>query len=249
MSQLNYSRFGSGQPLLLLHGFPLDHSIWRPVVPLLREQFDLILPDLGGFGDSPLPENGASLDEMAASLEQLLSGLGLTRAFVAGHSMGGYLALAFARQSLQMVLGLGLISTQALPDTPERQAIRRETAVAVAEKGVSVVADSMASKLSADSAHASVLRDVILRQPAAGVINALECMAARPDSTNLLTSFDFPVSIIHGLADVLIPIERAQEMKSILPNAQLTQIPNVGHMPMLEAPQETAVALGLLLQL
>jgi 3-oxoadipate enol-lactonase len=243
MNQLHYTRAGSGQPLVLIHGFPLDHSAWETLLPHLTGHFDVILPDLSGFGASALPEGGCSLDEMAARLADLLRGLGLSRAFLAGHSMGGYVALAFARQSPQMVLGLGLISTQAGADTPEGQANRHKTAAAVAEKGPGVVADAMSVKLSANPAHEALLRETILRQSAPGIINALKAMAARPDSSGLLSHFDFPVSIVHGLDDALIPPERAREMKAALLRVHLTELPGVGHMPMLEAPAETAEAL------
>lgn len=240
---MNYLRTGSGEVLVLLHGFPLDNTIWQPLLPHLESRFDLILPDLAGLGYSPLPKPDYHLADMAAALADLLRGLGLPCAFVAGHSMGGYVALAFARQSPEMLLGLGLISTQALPDTAERQAARQQTAAEVAAKGPGVVADAMAAKLSANPAHEAFLRETILRQPVPGIVNALKAMAARPDSTDLLPGLDCPVSILHGLDDILIPPERAREMKSLLSKASLTELPGVGHMPMLEAPVETAQAL------
>ncbi len=240
---MNYIRTGSGQPLVLLHGFPLDNSIWNPLLPHLESHFDLILPDLPGLGRSLLFTEDCHLSDMAAALTDLLRGLGLPRAFLAGHSMGGYVALAFARQSPEILLGLGLIATQALPDTPERQAARQQTAAEVAAKGPGVVADAMAAKLSANPAHEALLRELILRQPVPGIVNALKAMAARPDSTDLLPGLTCPVGIVHGLADALIPPERAREMKSLLPKASLTELPGVGHMPMLEAPAETAQAL------
>jgi pimeloyl-ACP methyl ester carboxylesterase len=244
---MNYLRTGSGHPLLLLHGFPLDNTTWQPLLPHLTAHFDVILPDLAGLGHSPLPRPDTHLTDMAAALADLLRGLGLPRAFVAGHSMGGYVALAFARQSPEMLLGLGLISTQALPDNPERQAARHQTAAEVAAKGPTVVADAMAAKLSADPAHEPLLRETILRQPVPGIINALKAMAGRSDSSDLLLGLDCPVSIIHGLDDALIPPERAREMKTLLPNAYLTELPGVGHMPMLESPVATAGALKKLL--
>jgi 3-oxoadipate enol-lactonase len=244
---MNYLRTGSGHPLILLHGFPLDNTLWGPLLPHLKDHFDLIVPDLPGLGRSLLFRESYHLTDMAADLADLLHGLGLPRAFVAGHSMGGYVALAFARQSPEMLLGLGLISTQALPDNAERQAARHQTAAEVAEKGPGVVADAMAAKLSADPAHEPLLRETILRQPASGIVNALKAMAARPDSSDLLPGLDCPVSIVHGLADALIPPERAREMQAALPKAHLAELPGVGHMPMLEAPAETAEALKKLL--
>jgi 3-oxoadipate enol-lactonase len=244
---MNLSRAGSGQPLVLLHGFPLDNTTWKPLLPYLTAHFDVILPDLAGLGHSPLPKPDYLLTDMAAALADLLRGLGLSRACLAGHSMGGYVALAFARQSPEMLLGLGLISTQALPDNAERQAARHQTAAEVAAKGPGVVADAMAAKLSANPAHEPLLRETILRQPASGIVNALKAMAARPDSSDLLPGLHCPVSIVHGLADALIPPERAREMQAALPKAHLAELPGVGHMPMLEAPAETAEALKKLL--
>ncbi len=244
---MNYIRTGSGQPLVLLHGFPLDNGIWQLLLPHLESHFDLILPDLAGMGHSPLPHDDYRLSDMAAALADLLRGLDLPRACVAGHSMGGYVALAFARQFPEMLLGLGLIATQALPDTPKRQAARQQTAAEVAAKGPGVVADAMAPKLSANPAHEALLREVILRQPVPGIVNALKAMAARPDSTDLLPGLTCPIGIIHGLADALIPPERAREMKSLLPHASLSELPGIGHMPMLEAPVQTAEALKNLL--
>lgn len=240
---MNVTRTGSGQALVLLHGFPLDNTIWQPLLPHLTDHFEVILPDLAGFGLSPLPKPDYHLTDMAADLADLLRGLGLPRAFVAGHSMGGYVALAFARQSPQMLLGLGLISTQAGSDTPDGQANRHKTAAAVAEKGPGVVADAMSAKLSANPAHESLLRETILRQSVPGIVNALKAMAARPDSSDLLPGLGCPVSIVHGLDDALIPPERARAMKAAIPNAYLTELPGVGHMPMLEAPLEIAEAL------
>jgi pimeloyl-ACP methyl ester carboxylesterase len=243
MKQLNYLRAGSGQPLVLIHGFPLDHTIWRPLLPHLTSHFDVILPDLCGFGASALPESGCRVDEMAASLGDLLRGIGLPQVFLAGHSMGGYVALSFARQFPQMLLGLGLISTQALADDAEKQAGRHKTAAEVAEQGSGALAEAMSAKLSANPVHAAPLREIILRQPVPGIVNGLKAMASRPDSSDLLPGLSCPVSILHGLADALIAPERAREMKAALPNATLTELPGVGHMPMLEAPAETAEAL------
>ncbi|MDX9992585.1 MAG: alpha/beta hydrolase [Anaerolineales bacterium] len=243
MNQLNYLRAGSGQPLVLIHGFPLDHSLWEPLLPHLTGQFDVILPDLCGFGASALPESGCRIDEMAASLGSLLLELDLPQVFLAGHSMGGYVALAFARQFPRMLLGLGLISTQTLPDDAGKQAGRHKTAAEVEQQGSAALAEAMSSKLSANPAHAGLLREVILRQPVAGIANGLKAMASRPDSSEVLAGLGCPVSILHGLADALIPPERAREMKAALPSATLTELSGVGHMPMLEAPAETAEAL------
>jgi 3-oxoadipate enol-lactonase len=244
---LAYTRQGNGAPLVLVHGFPLDHTIWEPLLPYLTPHFDVILPDLSGFGDSPALETAPAMDAFATTLAGLLDALHLPQAFVAGHSMGGYVALAFARRYSQKLLGLGLVATQSLPDTPERKAGRYATAEQVAEWGSIVVAEAMSPNLSANPLHAPLLKELILRQSPIGVISALKAMAERPDSTNLLSTFSFPVTIAHGLADGLIPPERSREMKALIQHANLTELPEIAHMPMMEAPQETAGVLKSLL--
>ena len=95
--EIAYERRGSGVPLVLIHGYPLDHTIWKEVVALLESGFDLILPDLRGFGESGLREAGSSILDFASDIANLLTQLKIKRAILAGHSMGGYVALAFAR--------------------------------------------------------------------------------------------------------------------------------------------------------
>jgi pimeloyl-ACP methyl ester carboxylesterase len=156
--------------------------------------------------------------------------------------MGGYVALAFAHAYPERVLGLGLIGSQAMPDTPERKAGRYATAEQVALTGVTVVA-GMAEKLSAGPQFVSFFREIILRQRRDGVIGALKAMAGRSDATKFLAFFNFTVVLVHGLADALIPSERSRDMKTLIPRARLIELPGIGHSPMLEAPAETAQAL------
>lgn len=246
MTKLAYHRTGWGAPLVLVHGFPLDRTFWTPLLPHLESDFDCILPDLRGFGDSPVTEAGYSLEDMAADLSALLAELRLPAAFLAGHSMGGYLALAFARRFGTQLLGLGLLGTQAAADTPEKKAARYNTLEQVRRNGLNAVL-GMAEKLTADPCHAPMLRQIIQRQPPAGVMGALQAMAERPDSLSTLTALTVPVAIVHGLQDTLVPLERAREMKAALPAALLTELPGVGHCPPIEAPKETAAALKMLL--
>jgi len=246
MTQLAYHRAGRGAPLVLVHGFPLDHAFWNPLLPHLEAHFDCIVPDLRGFGESPATEAGFSLEDLAADLSALLGELGLPAAFLAGHSLGGYIALAFARRFGTQLLGLGLLGSQAAADTPEKKAARYDTIAQVEREGVSAVL-GMAEKLTANPAHAPLLREIIQRQKPAGVLGALQAMAERPDSLSAFSTFHFPVIMVHGLADTIIPIDRAREIKAAHPAALLTELPGVGHSPPFEAPEQTAAALKQLL--
>ncbi len=111
--RLAYDRRGKGKPLVLLHGYPLDHHLWDEVVPLLEDQFDIILPDLRGFGRSSTVDSFYTMEDIASDIAGLLDSLGIQKAAIVGHSMGGYVALAFARLYPGRVTGLGLVSSQA----------------------------------------------------------------------------------------------------------------------------------------
>ena len=241
--QLAYERRGQGTPMVLLHGFPLDHHLWDEVLPLLEDRFDLIVPDLRGFGNSTMIDAPHSMDDYASDIASLLDHLNIQKAAVVGHSMGGYVALAFARLYPERVSGLGLVSSQVLPDAPDRKEGRYKSAADVEANGIGSVVEAMAPKFTADEKLQAHARESMQRQRPAAYIGALKAMAERADSTPLLSSFDFPVVIVHGDSDSLIPIDRAREVKQALPQAHLAEIPGVGHMPMLEAKEKTAEAL------
>lgn len=240
---IEYQRLGHGKPLVLLHGFPLDFGIWDSILPLLERQFEIILPNLRGFGKSESQTSDYSLSNMADDVAELLDHLGLEKSILAGHSMGGYIALAFARSYPDRLLGLGLISTQVIGDSAERRESRYQTAVQVEKFGMDSLADNMAKKLSSDPAQQAKSLEIILRQSTKGVVCALKALAERNDQTTTLKLLEKPVVIVHGDSDLLIPVERANEMKELKPDSILTIIPGAGHLPMLEKPAETVLAL------
>jgi pimeloyl-ACP methyl ester carboxylesterase len=241
--QLAYERRGKGTPLVLLHGYPLDHHLWDKVAPLLEDTFDLILPDLRGFGESSTVDSFYAMEDFASDIAGLLDQLGIPQTAMAGHSMGGYVALAFARLFAQRVRGLGLVSSQAAADSTERKNGRYKSAAEVADKGIGSVVEAMTPKFTADRELQEFARRSMERQPPAAYIGALKAMAERVDSTALLASLTFPVVIIHGDADQLIPLDQAREVKAAMPQARLIEISGVGHLPMMEAKEKTAEAL------
>jgi len=244
--QIAYERHGKGKPLVLIHGYPLDHSIWNDVAGLLKDKYEVIVPDLRGFGDSTTVESFYTIMDMADDLAGLLDHLKAKRVILAGHSMGGYVALAFAKRYPGRVRGLALISSQLPADSDERKLGRYQTAANVNELGVGIVASAMTDKLTSSGNIREFIRPMIERQGKSGIMGALKAMAEREDSTASLAAFKFPIVLIHGQADELIPIERVREAKSILPSAHLVELEAVGHMPMLEAPERVAEALRVL---
>lgn len=139
--------------------------------------------------------------------------------------------------------GLGLVSTQALADPPDRKEGRYKSATEVAEKGIGGVVDAMTMKFTSDQRLQEFSRKSMERQQPAAYIGALKAMAERLDSTPMLASINYPVVIIHGNADALIPIDRAHEMKNAISHAHFVEVKDAGHLPMLEAVHETSEGL------
>ena len=136
--------------------------------------------------------------------------------------------------------GLALVASQARADTPERKIGRYNEADDLESHGTSQLAADMSAKLTADPGLQAKLKQLILRQSPAGLAEALRAMAERPDSTPYLESFEFPMAIIHGKDDKLIPLERAREVMEKVKQGTLLELEGAGHMPMMEAPQATA---------
>lgn len=241
--RLAYERRGNGAPMVLLHGYPLDHHLWDMIAPLLSDTFELILPDLRGFGNSSTVESFFTMEDFATDVAALLDQLQIQKTAIVGHSMGGYVALAFARLYPERVTGLGLVSSQVLADTPDRKEARYNSAAEVADKGIGSVVAAMTTKFTSDARLQEFARQSMERQQPAAYIGALKAMAERVDSTPLLSSFNFPVVLVHGDADALIPVDRAREVKAAFETAYLVEISGAGHMPMMESPAKTAEAL------
>jgi 3-oxoadipate enol-lactonase len=245
--QLYFKEYGEGSPMVLVHGFPLDHTIWEPVVPLLKSHARLILPDLRGHGRSPAPDGVYDMRTIADDILALFDSLELERATLVGHSMGGYAALAFARAYPTRLSGLGFVSSHAAADNPEQRANRIKLARKVARVGVGFLAKDMAKKLTCIPELVEPLQDLMIKTPKEGVIGALKGMAERVDSTEFLNAIDVPTVVIAGTEDPIIPLERSETMVQLLGRAWLVEVPGAAHMPMMEAPEVVAAALRELL--
>jgi 3-oxoadipate enol-lactonase len=241
--ELAYETVGAGRPLVLLHAFPFDRRIWKGLAVPGRM---LILPDLRGFGESPL--RPFLLADLADDVASLLDALGLARAAVGGMSMGGYVALAFARRHRGRTEGLLLADTKAGPDTPEARQGRDEAIALVRTAGVSAYLEKQLPRLLSPSASEAVRERAraLGNQPVAAVINGLEAMRDRPDRRPELADITCPTSITVGAADPLTPPGEARAMAAAIPGARVVEIPGAGHLSNLEAPEAFAAAVATL---
>lgn len=245
-----YADRGDRPPLLLVHGFPLDHSLWEPQLSVLSAARRVVAPDLAGFGATDGPGH-ESLDGHADDLAALLDHLGIARAVVNGLSMGGYVAFAFWRRHPERVAALVLTCTRAAADSEAGRAGRYQSIVSIESHGVGPLADAMVPKLVTPAAAADVRASVdamVRRQPSRGVADALRAMAARPDSTPNLAGIRVPTLVVAGADDVIVPAAEAATMAAAIPGAQFVTIPGAGHLANLEEPGAYNAALRAFLE-
>jgi pimeloyl-ACP methyl ester carboxylesterase len=236
--ELAYDRVGAGPPLVLLHAFPFDRRMWRDTAAALAGEREVISVDLRGFGESPPAAGPFTIADLADDVAGLLDALGLARAAVAGLSMGGYVALAFAARHAGRLAALILADTKAGPDTPEARQARDEAVALVEKEGVGVYLDKQLPRLLAPSAspalraHARGLGD---QRPEA-VIAGLVALRDRPDRRGELPRIACPTLVIVGADDAVTPPAEARAMAAAIPGARLVEIPGAGHLANLEAP-------------
>jgi len=245
--ELYYREEGRGQPVILLHGFPLDHSIWQPVVDLLAGQARFIMPDLRGYGKSPDGNEIHAMRLLAEDVLLLLDRLKLERVILVGHSMGGYISLAFAHSYPNRLSGLGLVASQADPDSPERRQARLRTARDVRAKGVDLIAHGIPSTLTYQEDLQEKLHEMFHGVRKQSIINSLKGMAERPDANPWLAGIKVPTLVIAGAQDKLIPPQKSRDMVAMLNKSWLIEIPEASHMPMLETPERVAEGLAQLI--
>jgi 3-oxoadipate enol-lactonase len=232
-------------PLVLIHGYPLDHSMWFGVIAALGGGVRVLAPDLRGFGKSGPPEGEPSISAMAEDIVELLDREGIGRAVIGGMSMGGYVALAVAEMASEKVAGLALVNSQSFADSDEARDARREMIKKVRAEGPLAAAHAAIPKMftPARANNPDFQRFVLHGAEAAGVEGicwALEAMAQRPDRSRIISEAAFPVLILHSNEDRFIPLEKARTMSELNPKTHFVSIKGAGHAAAMENPDEVA---------
>jgi pimeloyl-ACP methyl ester carboxylesterase len=245
--KLFYIEIGQGKPLVCLHGYALDHTIWLKMSDEMKTSVKLILPDLRGHGRSPSPDGKYSMRTMAEDVLHLMDDQNLENICVAGHSMGGYIALALAEYYPDRLSGLALVASHAFEDLPEKKKARIEDIERIRRSSVKEVLAEMPDRLTRDPEIAGYCKQLISQTSKNGVMGVLEGMAERPDRTDILKAFKKPKVLIAGIDDQLIPLKTSKDMARMIEELMLVEIKGAGHMPMMEKPFETGSAvLGLI---
>lgn len=233
---------GGGVPLLFVHGFPLDGTLWQPQVDALSDEYRVIVPDLRGFGGSTV-SLAMTMEQYADDLRAFLDELRIDEVVLVGLSMGGYVALAFCRLAPNRLRGLVLVDTRPQADSDEARANRTATARQVMEDGAAALADSMLDRLVSPATLknqpdlVSSIRDMMARQSVFGIVAALYGMAERRDSRPMLGDISVPTLVVVGADDVITPVAEAESMVEAIPGSELVVIPDAGHLSNLEQPR------------
>lgn len=234
---------GTGAPILLIHGFPLNRSMWRPQQQVLeRAGFRPVIPDLRGFGESTASE-GMTIGAYADDLIGLLDHLGIERAAMAGMSMGGYILLDLLERYPDRCSAACFVVTRSGDDDEAGKARRQALARDAQTLGPQVVADAFAKVLfapgtqEADPDLAQEVYSWMAETPTLGLVGGLLAMRERKDYTPVLRSVSLPSLVIGAEEDQAIPPDNSRLLAQSIPDATLCLIPKAGHLVNLEQPE------------
>jgi pimeloyl-ACP methyl ester carboxylesterase len=228
--------------LLLIHGFPLNPTMWEPQFAMADRGWRVIAPELRGFGDGKGDPPAASVDDYAGDAIDLIDALHIDQAVVAGLSMGGYIAFAMWRHAPNYFRGLVLADTRPQPDAAEAVDGRKRMQQAAREKGPEAIADEMLPKLVGETTRRTRpdivdrIRGLIVPNSVQAIVGALAALMTRPDSTPTLSTIRCPTLVIVGAEDTLTQPPLSESMHGAIPGSELVVIPGAGHMSNLEQP-------------
>ncbi|WP_162427796.1 alpha/beta fold hydrolase [Pontibacter pudoricolor] len=249
MPHATYTDAGSGDTLVFLHGFAESKQLWTDFKKPLQNKFRTIALDLPGFGNNTAAVANYSMDAMADYVKQQLDNLGVKKCILIGHSMGGYVSMAFAEKYSSMLHGLCLFHSSALPDTDEKKDNRNKTIEFVEKHGVEKFMQSFVEPLFfADNreklrSKIDLMKKIGTATPKESIVGGLAAMRDRPDRTEVLKKANYPVLFIFGKEDGAVPMDKALEQCHLPDNSMVYFLGQTGHMGMFERTYETRKAI------
>jgi len=238
--RIHYSDSGTGEAIVFLHGYLESSEVWNGFAEKLGSEFRVILIDLPGCGLSDVYGEVHSMEFMAQAIKELLKALGLKKVFLTGHSLGGYVTLAFLENFSGNLSGYCLFHSQPFPDTPAALEKRRREIeiVKVGKKNLmypdNVISMFATSNLETFSGAVQRSKDIAPRIPGEGIIAVLNGMMIRPSRLAVMEKGKVPCLWILGSMDNYIPCEFIQTMVNLPANARVVVLKNSGHMGFIE---------------
>jgi pimeloyl-ACP methyl ester carboxylesterase len=240
---LFYRIAGEGETVVLLHGFAEDGSIWDGIATALRKEYKLIIPDLPGSGRSSGSMENVSMESLADDVNRILVKENIESCFMIGHSMGGYITMAFAEKYAAKLKGLGLFHSTAFADSDEKKAARNKNIEFIKKHGSAKFLEQATPNLFSEytkKEHPEYVDNLIDKYSnfsAISLVTYTEAMRDRPDRSETLKTFTQPVLLIIGEYDTAIPIEQSLKLCKIADFAYIYIGARSGHMGMLEEPE------------
>jgi 3-oxoadipate enol-lactonase len=239
--ELAYDDVGTGQPVVLIHAFPLNRTMWAPQVSALVERCRCVAPDLRGFGETTAAPP-YTMRQYADDIARLLDQLRIETTVLGGCSMGGYVALEFWRRHRDRVRALVLVDTRAGADDDAGRIRRREMIGIAEDQGATAIANLQISGIVGKTTREKqpdtydAVHRMIAQSRVEGIVGGLQAMMARPDSTVTLATITVPTLIVVGEEDVLTPPGEARAMHAAIAGSRLEIIADAGHLSSLERP-------------
>ncbi len=238
-STIEYSTTGAGKAIVFIHGFAEDNTIWQHQITHLQNQFQLILPNLPGAGASAiLKQNKVQINDYAAIINAILIQLQIDEAIIVGHSLGGYVALAFAELYPTKITALGLIHSTSYGDSEEKKATRKKSMEFITEHGSAAFVKTIYENLFFEAIKHKKDIDNLVEKGSKFSPDALvqyyNAMINRASRTNVLQSFTKPVLFIIGQHDKVIPFTESLAQTHMPALAYIHILRSSGHMGMLE---------------
>jgi len=240
---LVYLDYGEGKCIVLLHGYLERGKIWQAFTKLMPEGYRFIVPDLPGHGDSGSWGRVHTMDDLAVAVNAILEAEGIPEIFLAGHSMGGYVCMAFADLYPERLAAYALVHSTPFADTDEKRENReREISLVLCGKKRQIVLVNIPKafasvNLDRMSPQVESLKHMALMSPDEGMIALLNGMKERPDRTAVLQNPELPLLLIGGMKDNYIPVEVFEKLASLAPHARVLRLENSGHMGFMEEPE------------
>lgn len=234
-----------GDAIVLLAGFPMTREIWDEQALALCEKYRVVRPDLRGMGASSVPDGPYLMEVLAGDVAAVLDTLGIDRATIVGHSLGGYVALAFARMYAERVARLALVCSRLSADSAERARWRNEVADEMETTGnAQSHIDEMIDGLLAKPELTQRARAIAQKNTPRGLAAMQRGMALRDPADDIAPDLAMPVLVLAGAADRSLSLEEARATVAAFPHATLVVSQVSGHLPMLEDPGLVTSALA-----
>jgi pimeloyl-ACP methyl ester carboxylesterase len=240
-ADLAYDDAGAGPAVVFIHGHPFNRSMWAPQLDALRSHFRVIVPDLRGYGDSPVTSGTVSMAQLAADVAHLLGTRGIGPAALVGLSMGGLIVMELATAQPDRWWALGFVATTAEPVTGAERAERAAKARMAEEQGMGPIAAEMAAALfgpDPGEVLTSQVMAMMLATSPLGAAAAIRGRAQRPDYRPMLRSLGTPSLVCVGDRDTFSTAEVTSNLTGCLRKPEVVVLDGVGHLPNLERPAE-----------